>query len=411
MYLTKEEEAILNGEKGYWEAKALKLLVKLGELSGAEKLVKIERSHLSGVSYKTVGDPILELLEDMANSGVKVKTFATLNPSGIDVRNWDKFGFPKEFVEKQLRIIRAFEKMGVKTTLTCTPYLFENRPRRGEIVAFAESSAIVYVNSIIGAKTNRHGNLDALAASIVGKVPYTGLLIDENRKADVKVNVKFDEPLDEYFSLLGLYIGDILDSNEIPLFVFDNYTNLDESYLRSLGAALASSGGIPLFHVLGMTPEAKNLASEREIYKNGAPADVLEVDERDLLEFKNSIVDEVEDPDLITIGCPHASLDEIRRIAELVRGKHLKMGKKFWVFTSRFVKDEADRLGLTSVLESAGIQVLTDTCMVVSPLEEMGIRFIVTNSGKASFYIPKLSKNSIKASIHSLEEIVNRMFK
>jgi len=300
--------------------------------------------------------------------------------------------------------------MGVRLSLTCTPYLFENKPKNGEIVAFAESSAIVYVNSIIGAKTNRHGNLDALAASIIGKVPYTGLLIDENRKADVKVKVMLNELRDEYFSLLGLYIGDKLNSNEIPLFVFDNYSTLDEIYLRSLGAALASSGGIPLFHVLGMTPEAKSFSSEKEIYKDRKPADILNVDVKDLLEFKNKIVDEIDDPDLIAIGCPHASLEEIKILAELVKGKRLKNNKRFWVFTSRFVKEKADELGLTHLLEKAGIQLLTDTCMVVSPLEEMGIRFVITNSGKASFYIPKLSKNSIKASLYSLEKIINEMF-
>lgn len=410
MYLTKEEESILDGEKGVWRAKALKLLVKLGELNNADRLIGIKRAHLSGVSYKTVGDPILEMLEDMAQSGIKVSVFTTLNPSGIDLESWEKLGFPKPFVEKQIRIIKAFEAMGVRPTLTCTPYLFENRPSFGERIAFAESSAVIYANSIIGARTNRHGNLDALAAAIVGKVPNMGLLIDENRKADVKITVKFSLKKDEQFGLLGLYIGDLLRSSEIPFFKFEFNENIDEVYLRALGAALASSGGIPLFHVAGITPEAKMLQSEKEMYKGGEPRDIIDVTEEDIENFKERVIEELPEPDLIAIGCPHASLEEIERIARLVSGKRIKKAKRFWIFTSRYIKNEADRRGLLQTLENSGIQVLADTCMVVSPLEDMGVTTIITNSGKATFYIPKLSKNNIKASIYSLEDIVNLFF-
>ncbi|MGQ4891246.1 MAG: aconitase X catalytic domain-containing protein [Candidatus Njordarchaeia archaeon] len=406
MYLTKEEEKALEGEHGEWVAKAMRLLVTIGDLNNAEKLIAIKRAHLSGVSYKTVGDPILEMLEDIADSGVKVKAFTTLNPAGMDVNFWRELGFPESFARKQIRIIKAFEKIGVKLSLTCTPYYDINRPEFGEPIAFAESSAVVYTNSIIGARTNRHGSLDALAAAIIGKVPLMKLLIKENRKATILVKVKDRLRTQGEFSLLGLYVGDKLGANAIPAFKF-NQSGLLEMELKSLGAAIAASGGIAMYHAIGVTPEAKNL---EDAFQGDKPEEVLDVTIEDLYVFKNELFEAKGTPDLITIGCPHASLEEIELISKKIRGRHLKSGVEFWVFTSRHVRDAADQRGLISTLSESGVKVLSDTCMVVAPLEEIGFRFIMTNSGKAAFYIPKLSKNRLITDIKTLNEIIDIVF-
>ena len=406
MHLTKEEERILEGYYGEWPSKALKLLVSIGELNGAKRLIGIKRVHLSGVSYKTVGDPILNLLEEMASSNVKVKTYTTLNPSGLDLTKWQDLGFPRDFAEKQMRIINAFKKMGVKTTLTCTPYFFDNRPKFGEKIAFAESSAVVYTNSLIGARTNRHGNLDALAAAIIGKVPEYGLLLKENRKANLLVKVKDKIKLIEDFGLLGLYIGDKLGSKEIPAFMLKN-DRVNEFDLRSMGAALAASGGIALFHAIGITPEAKNL---KEAFQNDQPSDKIDVTLEDIRDFKYNMVEEKGIPELVAIGCPHASIEEIELIAEKVKGRRLKKDVKFWIFTSRATMNLVKKKGIDQVLQGVGIKLIADTCMVVAPLEDMGFNFVLTNSGKATFYIPKLSKNRLVADMKNIDEIISLIF-
>ncbi len=405
MYLTKEEEKMLSGEYGEWIQKSIKLLVAIGELNKAERFVKIKRAHLSGVSYKTIGDPILELLESIAGKGTKVKAFTTLNPAGIDTTNWKEFGFPKEFAEKQLRIINAFKKMGVNTTLTCTPYLTINKPEFGEPIAFSESSAVIYSNSIIGARTNRHGNLDALAAAIIGRVPEMGLILKENRKATDLIKIDFTPKTDEEFNLLGLYIGDKLESNAVPALKFPKDIKFKEFYLRGLGAALAASGGVPMFHVIGYTPEAKDC---KKAFQGDQPQEILQVTRNDLIDYKREIIDNFDKPDLIAIGCPHASLDEIKIIAELVKGKKVKSSVRFWVFTSKYMLEQAKKKGYYEVLDKAGVKIITDTCMVVAPLEAMDIKKIVSNSGKAVFYIPKLSKNIIRANIKELTEIIEK---
>ncbi len=403
MYLTREEEKMLDGEYGEWIRKSIKLLLTIGELNGAERFVKIKRAHLSGVSYKTVGDPILEMLEEIAESGAKIKVYTTLNPSGIDTTNWKIFGFPEYFVEKQLRIINAFKKIGVETSLTCTPYLTINRPKRGEVVAFAESSAVIYANSVIGARTNRHGSLDALAAALIGRVPEMGLILTENRKATDLVKVEFKPKNEEEYNLLGLYVGDQLESNAIPAFEFVHEVTPAEFQIRGLGAALAASGGVPMFHILGITPEA---TKRDEVFVGKEPNDIIVVKREDIYDYEQRIVDSIDKPDLIAIGCPHASIAEIEMIAKLVNGKRLKEPIKFWIFTSKIVYKEAEKKGYIKILENSGVKVITDTCMVVSPLEEMGIHKIVTNSGKAAFYIPKLSKNQITADIDEILDIV-----
>ncbi len=405
MYLTREEEKMLSGEYGEWVQKSIKLLIAIGEINKAEKFVEIKRAHLSGVSYKTVGDPILELLESIAEKGTKVRVFTTLNPAGIDTTHWKEFGFPNEFAEKQLRIINAFKKMGVNTTLTCTPYLTINRPKFGEPIAFAESSAVIYSNSIIGARTNRHGNLDALAAAITGRVPEMGLILTENRKATDLVKIDFTPKTDEEFNLLGLYIGDKLESNAIPALEFPKNIEFKEFHLRGLGAALAASGGVPMFHVIGYTPEAKD---RKEAFQEDTPQEVFQISRDDLIEYKREIIDNFDKPDLIAIGCPHASLEEIEMITELVKGKRVKAGVKFWIFTSKYMLEQAKKKGYYRILEEAGVKIITDTCMVVAPLEAMGIKKIVSNSGKAVFYIPKLSKNIIRANIKELTEIIDK---
>ena len=402
MYLTDYEEKMLDGEYGEWVSRAMKLIVKLGELAGAERLTPIRRAHLSGISYKTAGDAAIQLLEDMANDNVRVKTFTTLNPAGIDLLSWKEMGVPEEFVVKQKRLVDAYVRLGAKPALTCAPYFFENVPERNEIVAFAESSAIIFVNSVIGARTNRHGSLDALAAAIVGRVALTGLLLDENRRANILVKVHNEAFRENDFGLLGLHIGGVLKPTDVPAFVFQKNPSINE--LRLLGAALAASGALAMFHVIGVTPEAKN---QSMAFGGETPEDVLIVDKRDIIATREKYFGEINEPDAAFIGCPHASLEEIRYIASLLKGRKIKEDVKFWIFTSRRVLNALKQETAYQIIIKAGGRIFADTCMVVAPIEFLGVKKILTNSSKAAWYIPRFSGGEIFVDVRSLDEIIN----
>ena len=253
MHLTKEEEKILDGENGEVMGRLFRLLVRLGEIYGADKMIPVGSVQVAGVSYKSIGDPGTEFLEDLGSKGAKVKVLTYLNPAGMDLENWEKFGFPKDFAKNQLRIMDAFKKMGIVVTSTCTPYLAGNLPRFREHIAWSESSAVSFSNSVIGARTNREGGPSALAAAICGITPNYGLHIWENRQPTVKVKVDADLIYNSDFGALGYYIGKQV-KNKIPYFTGIKEATTD--HLKALGAAMAASGAVALYHIEDLTPEA-----------------------------------------------------------------------------------------------------------------------------------------------------------
>jgi len=217
MYLTKEEEKILGGEQGEVVQRLFRLLVRLGDIYNADKMIPVGSVQVAGVSYKSIGDPGMEFLEDLASKGAKVKVLTYLNPAGMDLEDWEKLGFPKDFAKNQLRIIEAFRKMGIVITSTCTPYLAGNVPRFQEHIAWSESSAVSYSNSVLGARTNREGGPSALAAAICGVTANYGLHLWENRQPTVKIKVDADLEFNSDYGALGWYVGKQV-KNKIPYF-------------------------------------------------------------------------------------------------------------------------------------------------------------------------------------------------
>jgi len=389
MHLSSEEERIFNGEEGEIRERMIKLLVNLGDIYGADKLIPIGSAQVSGISYKSIGDPGMEFLEDVANKGAKVNVLTYINPAGMDLENWRELGFSEDFAVHQMRIIDAFRKMGMVITATCTPYLSGNVPRFGEHVAWAESSAISFVNSVIGARTNREGGPSALAASIIGKTPNYGLHIDENRRAEVVVEVE-KELKESDWGALGYLVGKMV-KNKIPYFRGIKNARADE--LKALGAAMAASGAVALYHVEGITPEA-HLQSIDGLER----ITITDSDIKKAYETLNT----GKEPDIVIIGCPHASIEEIATVANAVDGKRLK--KPLWVCTSRAMKEMANRMGYTQAIEKAGGKMVADTCMVVSPIEELGFKTTAVNSGKAAFYLPGFCRQNVV--FKSLDELV-----
>lgn len=392
MYLTKEEEKILDGDEGEVEARLFRLLVRLGEIYGADKMIPVGSVQVAGVSYKSISDPGTEFLEDMASKGAKVKVLTYLNPAGMDLENWKKIGFPKDFAKNQLRIMNAFKSMGIVITSTCTPYLAGNLPRFREHIAWSESSAVSFSNSVIGARTNREGGPSALAAAICGRTPNYGLHLWEKRQPNIKIKVDADMDFNADFGALGYFVGKQV-KNKIPYFTGIKNANTDQ--LKALGAAMAASGAVALYHVEGLTPEADL------VKKDGL--ETIDVGKKELDETYEKL-NSGKDPDIVILGCPHASLREISTLAVKLKDKRLK--KPIWICTSRMMKEAADRMGFTEIIEKAGGYIVADTCMVVSPIEEMGYKTTGVNSGKAANYLPGFCKQEVVfANINKLIEV------
>ena len=372
MYLTKEEERIYDGEYGWANQICMKILVRLGELFNAIRLIPISSAHVAGVSYKTLGDAPAEFLQALAKADGKAKVRATLNPQSFDPEYLGR-RLPKHIREKQLNILKQFEKMGFTRSLTCTPYYLE-KPKRDSHLAWAESSAVVYANSVLGAWTNREGGPSALAAAIIGKTPDYGMHRAENRQSNILVDVKTSLRNESEFGALGIYLGKILE-DKIP--VIQGLNDVSEVKLKQLGAALATTGMVNMFY--------HNTRRERgEIEKIIVEAEDLKRTFEEL-----STTAEVK-PDLVFIGCPHCSLDEIRKIAGLMDDKKVRAGTEFWVCTSCYVKERAE--DYVKKIEKSGGCVLTDMCTIVSWTETLGIKTIMTNSAKTAYYAPTLNK-------------------
>jgi len=385
MFLSKEDEKILQGENGEVAAKAMEILVAIGKIYGADRLIPVSSAQIAGVSYKTIGEAGLQFLEEFAAKGAKACIPSFLNPAGMDRENWKRMGISQEFAEKQLRILNAYAAMGISTTCTCAPYHIGIRPKLGEHIAWSESNALSFANSMLGARTNRESAISALASAIISKTPNFGLHLDENRRASfiIEVDAKLEKMSD--FGALGVIVGKMA-KDKIPAFERIDKRFATEERMKSLGAAMAASGSVALYYARGITPEWR-LADEPEKLERVAIEQNQIKDAKEKMQSADSV-------ELVAIGCPHCSLSEIKEVADKIKGKKLKVA--LWVCTSRETMEKARKLGYCKQIEDAGGQVVADTCMVVAPLEEIGYKRTGVNSGKAATYLPSFCGQKIR---------------
>ncbi len=306
----------------------------------------------------------------------------------MSLTDWRSQGIERGFAEKQLQVIDAYAKLGVEISCTCTPYLAGNEPGLGQHIAWGESSAVAYANSVLGARTNREGGPSALAASLTGRTPLYGLHVAENRVPTVAVDVEAQLRLPEDFSAMGYHVGKAVKDG-IPVFRGVGRASLED--LKTLSAALASSGGIAMFHIEGLTPEC-NLAPRS--------LETLTFSRKELAET-SSLLNDDGAPDFVSVGCPHCSLAELSTLAQLLEGRQVR--REFWVCCSREVKRQGDEAGYSRLIEKSGAKFALDTCMVVAPVEELGYRVVATNSAKACHY---LRNAGLKVRFMPLEECV-----
>ncbi len=389
MHLTKEEERIYEGEEGWTKKKAMEILVAIGDINNASKLIRIKSAHISGASYKTIGDAF-EFINSLEGT-VRVKS--TLNPIGMDIEKRNEIGLSRAFANKQKEVLEAYKKLGISAECTCVPYLTGPMPKRGEHLAWAESSAVLYANSVLGARTNMEGAPSALAAALIGKTPLYGLHQPENREPGIRVCVKCDL-VDADYSALGFLIGNRI-GNKIPLVELPPSSVPNKDELKHLSAAIGATGSVGMYHIKGITPEADAI---------GLPAETIKIEKGDVKKF----YEVNEEADVIAIGCPHCSSLELQRIYELLRveGKGRKVRKDFFIFTARAIKQRMQEV--VQKIESYGVKVICDTCFVVSPAFER-YRCVLTNSGKMQRYVPLLCGGA-EVRLCKTEECVRKAF-
>lgn len=393
LHLTADEQAMLAGAEGPGVKRAMEIVVALARIYGAADLAPVKHAQIAGVSYKNVGDAGVAFLSDWADEGARVRVPATLNPMGMERGKWQTWGVAPEFATPQLSVIEAFAKMGVTPTMSCTPYLLAAyRPERGDVLAWAESSAVAFANSVIGARSNREGGPSALAAAIVGRTARYGYLLDDNRRANFVIEVRCPVRSVADFGALSYMVGKAVGSGVpwfadlgawlAPLPSDITLGGLAGDRLKTLGAGLAAYGAVALYHVAGYTPEARDLGED--LIRPDAKRLVIES-----LDAAYRVMDA--DPDLrridlVTVGCPHASLTEIAQVADYLRGKTL--ATRLWVTTAEITRQAAAELGHVQAIEAAGGEVVADTCAVVAPMRMLNVRSMATNAGKMACYAP-----------------------
>ena len=392
MILTIEEQTMLDGAQGRATQKAMQILVALGTIYAAPRLIPVSSVQIAGVSYDNLGEAGLAFLAEMADGGGRAQVLATLNPAGMDIENWPALGIPPDFAEKQLRVIDAFARMGVLTTCTCTPYLVGNLPQPGDHIAWSESSAVCYANAVLGARTNREGGPSALAAALTGRTPDYGLHQAENRRPGLSVQVKARLVENTDFGALGKAIGEQIQATKaIPYITGVGSASLEQ--LKSFCASLATYGGAAMFHMAGITPEAG---------QHRPPGESITVTQANLDMANRSLsVAEAEEVDFISLGCPHLTLAEIARIAALLEGKQVT--RELWITAARPVLQMAEHLGYTRTITAAGAKIAADTCCVVAPIKGR-FHALATDSAKACYYAA--GKNNFKTLFLPFDQVV-----
>jgi predicted aconitase len=399
--LTDRDRALAAGEGGPAAALAMRIIVRLAEATGAPRLIDVTSAHIDSCLYH--GDAGLDFAERLAADGGRVVIPTTLNVASVDLLHPELFDDDPFLVERGKRLMAAYTAMGGEPTWTCAPYQLRLRPALGEHVAWAESNAIVFANSVLGARTDRYGDFIDTCASLTGRVPEAGLHLDEERLATAVFTLEGigEDLLDS--DVLAPVLGHLIGKEtgiDVPAIVGLPATT-GEDRLKALGAAAASSGGVALFHAVGVTPEAPTLSAAT----GGRPAREITIGPEALRAARDELSTRHEGPlAAISIGTPHFSEAEFAALAPLADGLEIHPEVSFYVNTSREVIAAAAVAGHLDPIRRAGIQVVTDTCVYLTPVIERSGGVVMTNSGKVAYYAP--GNLGVDVAFGSLEDCV-----
>ncbi|VVO44854.1 aconitase X [Pseudomonas fluorescens] len=400
--LSERDQAILAGDEGRAAQIALRVILKIAVMQDAKRLVDITSVHVGGSIY--TGQASLKVIETLAEMGAKVCVPTSINAISIDRKRWKEQNIDPEFAGYADRLATAFEKMGAKPIFSCTPYVFPEVPKLGDDIVWAESNAIVYSNSVLGARTNRQGDFLDICAAIVGRAPYCGLHLEENRKGNFVINIpKLDNLDSSFYTVLGYLIGKHAGA-DIPV-ICGIEEKPNQENLKYLSSTLATSGAVGMFHMIGVTPEAPTL----EAALGNKPATrTLNVTQEELLSvFEKLSTTKQEKLDLVLVGSPHFTLGDFAELAPLVDGKQVDAGCDFLITTSQYVYEQAQKSGYIKRIEAFGARISTDIClcMLNADMFPVSTRTAMTNSGKFAHYGPGLVGKDV--SFGSLADCVN----
>jgi predicted aconitase len=379
MHLTREDEQILKGQHGAGRQAALELLVAIGEAFDAPRMIPINRAHAASSGQE--GD--LYFVEILAKGGASCKVTTTTNP----IVDFDYFqqimNIADEHDEASVawKTKNYYKQIGAVMSLSCIPYLAENIPEYGEHVAFSESSATPYVNSVIGGLTNRESIQTALAAGVLGETPEYGMHLRENRKGTVLVKVEASLNDGYGYSLLGQYVGKKIASG-IPVFTGILKRPRVEQYIN-LCAMLNVTGAIPMFHIPGLTVEAR---TEEEAFAGDKPRETITVTDHELRQTQDELQTATGPVGVVILGCPHYNLDQMAELAGFVKGKKVREGMTFWVNTSATTKLMADRTGYINAIQESGVHIVVDTCIDMFCWNIFRDKTGMTDSPKCAYY-------------------------
>jgi predicted aconitase len=397
--LTDDERAMLDGAEGEAVAAAMDLLVRYGEVLGAERLVDTDNvcgANIFGSRHLSVcgaPGPDAAFSEHSLDSPVplpvppvRAQSYQLIGP--MDAVHWRVQGL-SEAEHDAIAGSEAYSAAhGIHLIATCTPYQVGNVPVRGEHCAWMESSAVVYVNAVLGARTNVEGRESTGAAMLTGKIPYWGLHLPENRHGSHRVDVATPVESNRDWGLLGYWIGEQVQEDGIPVLDGVDATP-DLVRLKHFGAAAASSGGVEMYHVPGVTAEARTL---EEAFAGRQPRARLRygpAERRAAWDRLNATAADTA-VDLVMIGCPHATLGQIRDVVRLLDGRRVHPDSALWVFTPRALRAVAEQNGYAQALADAGALLMSDTCPAIGQFLPPGTRVIATDSAKQAHYLPAI---------------------
>jgi predicted aconitase/predicted aconitase with swiveling domain len=386
--LSPRDQSMLDGSDGPATQMAMSIVVQMAHIYGASHLMDISAAHIDSTVY--IGGAGLEFAEKLAGLGAKVAVPTTLNVSGVDEHGWEEWSTPPDWADQAHRQMVAYASMGTTPTWTCAPYQTEHRPAFGQQVAWGESNAIAFANSVIGARTNRYPDLLDVCCAITGRVPAAGLHLTENRAGNLHLHLQ-DIPValqqdESFYPVLGHLLGK-LAGDSIPVITGLSVTPTEDQ-LKALGAGSASSGAVALFHIVGVTPEAPTLAAALQ---DGQPTRRVDVSLAMLRAARRELTTANGEPlDLVVLGSPHFSLAEFRQLAPLLAGQKCHPNLRFLVTTSRMMNLLAHKAGLLEPLEAFGGKVTVDTCILTSPMLPASVKTLMTNSAKYAYYSPGL---------------------
>jgi predicted aconitase len=400
--LTTRDQAMLEGESGQAAQMAMRILTTMAGVYGAQRLLDIESAHIDGCLYHGLSG--LAFARRLVSGGARVVVPTTLNVGAIDLMHPQYFQGTAELAGRAQELMQAYQSMGCQPVFTCAPYQDTQRPSFGSQIAWAESNAIVFANSVLGARTNRYGDFIDICAAITGRAPAIGLHLTESRRGQILFRLVDIGPRllseDILYPVLGYYIGAQVGS-KIPV-IEGLLPETNEDQLKALGAAAASSGAVALFHAVGVTPEAQSMA---DAFQGLPPEAVVNVTLADLQATLGHLATAADGKiDVVALGSPHFSLAEFDRLRPLLA--HCPPGPdvEFVICTNRLVLAALQARGWLAELRAAGVQVVVDTCVVVAPIVKARRGVLMTNSGKFAHYAP--GNIGLQVVFGSLEECV-----